>query len=124
MFSKLNTPKILLLILLAPLSILAQVSKTNEQRALQRTDSLKTILQLNEEQYPKVYAINLEFAQNADPIVKSDASKISKLKQLKPLDEKRDASLKTVLTKEQFELYIKKKKEHRKSVRENYKNSK
>lgn len=115
-----KTVLIIFLALFCVGSIQAQ-SKTPEEWAVQRTDSLQQVLTLTTEQYPQVYSIELAFAQKADPIRKSSDGKVQKLKALKELDEKRDTELKTVLTEEQFSAYSEKKKAQRKQFKEQYK---
>lgn len=78
---------------------------TPEQRAKVQTDLMKTKLQLNEEQTAKVGAINLKYAKQMEPVVKSGGGKLAKYRQAKKINEQKEAELKQVLTTEQFETY-------------------
>ncbi|WP_430404447.1 hypothetical protein [Fluviicola sp.] len=96
-------------------------TKTAEEWANQLTDSLQKTLSLSDDQRAKVYPIELEFVQKAEPIKQNNESKIQKLKALKELDEKRDSQLKEVLSEAQFAKYSEGKKENRKQLKEKYK---
>src|SRR5882672_11398272 len=86
-------------------------NSTPEQRAKWLSDTMKTTLHLNADQYGKVYNINLSFAQKAQPVIQSDDSKFSKFRTLKDMQDKRDEDFKIVLTKDQYNLYAEKKDE-------------
>ena len=111
---------ILVAVFMLTFSVFAQ-DKTPEQWATQRTDSLQKALTLTSEQYPKVYAAELDFATKLEILKKSDASKMDKFQQIKTLDEKRDADLKAVLTEAQFTQYSDGKKEMKQNAKEQYK---
>lgn len=83
--------------------------QTVEELVIYKTNELKRELNLSDSQVLNVKAINIEFAKVALPIIKTNDGKITIAKKLKPLDEKRDADLKKVLTSKQFELYLKNK---------------
>ncbi|MFW0717436.1 hypothetical protein [Pedobacter sp. N23S346] len=79
--------------------------KTPEERAQFQTSLMKTKLSLDSGQLNHVQAINLKYALKNDPIIKSDASKLSKFKQLKTLQKEKDGELKKVFTAEQYKQY-------------------
>lgn len=78
---------------------------TPEQRAQMQTDLMKTKLSLTGEQYKQVSAINLLYARKIEPILRSDANRFSKYRQIKPLLDEKDEKLKAVFTPEQFKKY-------------------
>jgi hypothetical protein len=84
---------------------------TPEERARIQNEMMKSKLALNDTQYKQVADINLKYAQKIAPIMKSDDSKFSKYRQIKPIMEEKDEDLKAILTKGQFEKYTEIKKE-------------
>ena len=80
-------------------------NKTPEQRAQFQTEMMTTKLKLSPDQTSKVQAINLKYAQEMDPIIKSDAGRFSKFKQAKALLKEKDTELKGVFTADQFKQY-------------------
>jgi len=83
----------------------AMKDKTPEERAQFQTGLLKSKLSLDSRQVTQVQAINLKYALKNDPIMKSDAGKFSKFKQIKALQKEKDLELKKVFTAEQFKQY-------------------
>ena len=92
--------------------------KTPEQRAEALTAVMKSKLQLNLEQVPRVQAINLVYALKNEPVIKSDARKRAKFKQLKALQKDKDNELEKVLTAEQFKQYQALKEELKEKIKE------
>jgi methionine-rich copper-binding protein CopC len=93
---------------LAPATLLAQdgmKQSTPEKRAQMQTDYLKTQLQLDDAQTQKIGAINLKYAQQMDPVLKGNGSKLSKLRTAKKINSQKEAEYREVLSKEQFEKY-------------------
>jgi hypothetical protein len=78
--------------------------KTPEERASIITSKMKMSLNLSDDQYTKVRAVNLNFATKFDEIRMAEDKKdlISKMKNL---DRERMKSLKAVLTPEQYTKY-------------------
>lgn len=91
---------------------------TPEARAKGLTEKMKTELTLSDDQYNKVYAINLEYAQKNQAIMKGTGNKLSKFQTLKSQNEAKTKELKAVLTKEQFDKYQKMQKELKEGLRE------
>ena len=92
--------------------------KTPEQRAEALTAVMKSKLQLNPEQVPRVQAINLAYVLKNEPVIKSDARKRAKFKQLKALQKDKDNELEKVLTAEQFKQYQALKEELKEKIKE------
>ncbi len=76
-----------------------------EERAELLTDLMKSKLGLDSVQSIKVQAINQKYALKNEPILKSNAGKFSKFKQIKKLQKEKDEELKKVFTTEQFKQY-------------------
>lgn len=95
---------------------------SKEQKATALTDSMKTRLSLNDDQYRQVYAINLDFLTKVATVKEDGSGKMAKFKKLKSMDEERDVSLKKVLTEQQFKDFQVYKQENRKEMKSRYKN--
>jgi hypothetical protein len=95
---------------------------SKEQKATALTDSMKTRLSMNDDQYRQVYAINLDFLTKVATVKEDSGGKMAKFKKLKGMDEERDASLKKVLTEQQFKDFQVYKQENRKEMKSRYKN--
>lgn len=80
-------------------------TKTPEERAKTLTEKMKTTLSLTDEQYPKIEAINLKYAEKNQSLRSSSKGKLSKYKSLKSSLKDRDKEMKKVLTPEQYEKY-------------------
>lgn len=76
-----------------------------EERAELLTDLMKSKLGLDSVQSIKVLAINQKYTLKNEPILKSNAGKFSKFKQIKKLQKEKDEELKKVFTTEQFNQY-------------------
>lgn len=92
--------------------------KTDPAKASQAmTDKMKTQLNLSEEQYQKVAVANLDFSKAISEIRNSGAGRTEKMSRMKDLNQKRDASLKSILNEEQYSRFKAQQKEHRKAMR-------
>lgn len=69
-------------------------------------DHMKTQLSLNDSQYAKVNDINRVFVTKAKESEKSNANKLDKAKKIKALEEDRDTKLKSVLTADQYKIFV------------------
>ena len=85
------------------------------------TEHMKVQLALNDSQYTKVHAVNLDFLTKAISANESGKTKIEIAKKIKQLDEERDAKLKSVLSDDQFKKFVATKPENRKKVQEHIK---
>jgi hypothetical protein len=79
--------------------------KTPVERAAFQTGMMKTKLALDSPQLKKVQAINLKYAQKMQPILKSEDSKFSRMRQAMAIQKAKDAELKTVFTTDQYKKY-------------------
>jgi hypothetical protein len=99
----------LLLTLFAQLAIAQNATgltdKTPEERAQFQTNLLKSKLNLDSGQVTRLQAINLKYALKNDPIIKSDAGKFSRFRQIKALQKEKDEELKKIFTAEQYKQY-------------------
>lgn len=97
-------------------SSFAQDSR-KDQGAKALTDTMKTQLSLNDDQYKQVYDINLDFISKVASVKQDGDSKMAKFKKLKSIDGDRDAALKKVLTDDQFKDFQAYKQENRKEMK-------
>ena len=80
-------------------------NSTPEQRAKIQNDLMKSKLQLTTDQYQKVSVLNLEYAKKIQPIIASDASKLTKVRKAKSILKEKDEKLKIIFTAAQYKLY-------------------
>ena len=83
-----------------------------EQRATQKTDRMKAELSLTDDQYKRIYALNLEKANAMQQARKEEADR-------KAEREKYHTALKSILTPEQMAKMKEKRKDHRKGSGKN-----
>jgi hypothetical protein len=81
------------------------VNTSAKDRADSQTHFMQNKLNLNEDEVLKVRAINLEFAEKADPIIKGSENAFFKMKDMKNIQSDKDEALEKVLTQDQFKLY-------------------
>lgn len=87
--------------------------KTAEGRAKATSQKMKTKLNLSDDQYNKVYEINLKYAKQNETIMQGSEDRMEKFKTMRKQNEEKDKEFKAVLTKEQYEEYEKIQKEMR-----------
>ena len=94
------------------------------ERATKLTDWMKTNLQLTDDQVPKVQDINMKYANKMEELKNNAAGKRQKLLTLKDNDKAKDAELKQVFTDSQYKIYLTKKDELKKKLKEEMKERK
>ncbi|MBT31933.1 MAG: hypothetical protein CMO01_19925 [Thalassobius sp.] len=95
-------------------------SSTPEERAQMQTDKLAEKITMDDDQKEQLYAINLKYAEEIQPVLESDQSKISKLQEIKSINKGKDEEIKEIFNEEQYAAYEEMKKEVRKDVKERY----
>lgn len=75
------------------------------------TDFMKKQLKLDSSTESVVHEINLKYEKENYRIMNSDISKVDKLKEIKQNSDAKDEEMKRVLSKDQYEKYIKLKKD-------------
>lgn len=83
----------------------ALLSSTPQQRAAIQTAFLKAKLGLDEQQAAKVAALDLRYAEKAEPILKGSSGPFAKRREMNALQEEKEAALREILTPEQFGKY-------------------
>lgn len=107
------------IMLLFTINAAAQAKSAEAAKSV--TNSMKDELSLNDGQYSRVYAVNLDYMEKAIENKKSGKNNVEKAKRLKALDDERDVKLKSVLSDEQYKKYVANKTENRKKLREHLK---
>jgi len=80
-------------------------TRTAEARASKLTEKMKTELALTDEQYPKVQAINLKYAQKNEDIFREGGGRFAKFRALKSSQKDKSKEMKAVLTSDQYKKY-------------------
>ncbi|OJV22629.1 MAG: hypothetical protein BGO21_05595 [Dyadobacter sp. 50-39] len=81
------------------------MDKPAEERAAFQTKRMTTSLKLDSAQALKVAGINLRYAQRMDPLIQGNGTRMSKLKAVRTMQKEKEAELKQVLTREQFDQF-------------------
>ena len=115
---KINAMKNLFLIALLFISLGSFAQATPEERATNQTNRMKTELNLTDDQYAKVYDINLGIIMKNDGVKASTFSEEVKKEVLQSNQQARKSMLKDVLTAAQYEKLETKVKEIKKKKRE------
>ena len=93
------------------------VNSTPSQRAESQSRFMQTKLGLSEQKLAEIQAINLQFAEKAEPILKGSSMSLIKMNDMKNLQEQKDQALKQVLSEPQFKLYVDSKDELKDAVK-------
>ena len=101
---------LLLLVYVMTNAQLTNSSYTPEERANFQTEWMKANLSLNEQQITLIESINLEYAQKMEK-VKQINGKVAKLKEAQKISDEKDEKLAEMLSRDQFKIYLDKKKE-------------
>lgn len=89
---------------------------TPQQRAKAQTTFMKAKLGLSTEQIPKVEAINLKYAEKAEPVIKGDSGPFVKMRQMKEVNSEKESELQGVFSPDQFQKYLAAKDEMKEKV--------
>jgi len=97
-------------VLLVTASAWAQLDKLKDttpgERAKAQTMMMHSRLGLTAEQTSKVAAINQKYAEKMEPVIKGSGGPLVKMREVKDIEEQKDAELKQVLSPEQFEKFL------------------
>lgn len=111
-----------LMLLLNPLfSQKVLMEKPAAERAKMQTQRMAANLKLDSAQIERVEKINIKYAQELDPIKLGNANTMSKLKAVRALQSEKEAELKQVLSKEQFDQFKQQQQERKDEIRKNRK---
>ena len=99
--------------------MLEKLKKTTpEQRAKIQTELMKAKLDLNPAQVGQVGALNLKYAQKMQPLIAGGSGPLMEMREMREINEQKEADLKKILTSDQFEKYLAAKEEMREKFEE------
>lgn len=98
------------------------MKSTPEQRADTLTSIMARELDLKNDQISNVRSVNLKYAQKAENMKTSEASRKDKFQSAKNMDEEKDGQLKPILTEDQYKKYQQKKNDIYKEMTEKLSN--
>jgi hypothetical protein len=75
---------------------------TPAERAKAQSAMMKTKLGLTDAEAAKVAPINLKYAEKMEPIIKGSAGPLVRMREMRTVEEAKEAELKLVLTADQF----------------------
>jgi hypothetical protein len=78
---------------------------TPTERAASQTHFMQSQLGLTTETTAQVQLINQKYAEKVEPVIKGSSNRISKMLDMKEIQEQKEAELQKVLTATQFEAY-------------------
>ncbi|MBY0277878.1 hypothetical protein K2Z84_21300 [Candidatus Binatia bacterium] len=87
-------------------SLMDDLAKTTPQeRAGIQTAFMKAKLGLSPEEAQKIEAINLKYAEKAEPVIKGDDGMFAKARQMGEIQSEKDAEMQTALSPQQYQAY-------------------
>jgi hypothetical protein len=104
-------------VLLLMFTTTALAQDTSGEGIKKLNDHMKVQLSLNDSQYAKVNDINRVFVQKVGDSEKGNASKLDKAKKVKALEAERDTKLKSVLTEDQYKVFVANRAENTKKLK-------
>src|SRR5262245_57255692 len=117
---KFTVPGFLMIVsLFVSLIVQAQKNIPNpEERANQLTEWMRTNLELQSNQVQSIQTINLKYAHKTQDLLNSSLSRNQKKRALRADGDARDRELKKNLTADQFQMWLAKKEEAKKTMRQ------
>lgn len=113
---------ILVLFSIMPAAISAQNGKllqmTPEERSKMLTEWMQENLNLSAQQSSEISVLNLKYANEMEKLKSDEISRIKKISIAKEVDKRRTEDYKKILSTNQFDTFIKKKKEAIKMIRD------
>ena len=88
------------------------------QRAESQTRFMKTKLALSDDVAIKVEAINLEYAEKVEPVLKGSSLALIKKHDIEGIQEQKDNALRLVITAQQFDIYVNSKDELKQALKQ------
>lgn len=105
---------------ISPVESCAQnsMNSTPEERAQKLTEWMKSELKLDTDQENSVHVINLKYAKLNESLRDKDSGKLARYQKFKTNDMAKDKELEQVLDSGQFQMYLVKKLEKQKQLRQ------
>ena len=95
-----------------------EMSQEQQAEMKKNMEEFVKVLGLSEDQKPEFGAITKKYAKQMVALRDSEASKMQKYKKLQSISKNRNAEMKEILSKEQYDAYVEKQKEMQKKMRE------
>jgi hypothetical protein len=111
-----------IIVLASALRVGAQLDQlkntTPKERATAQTAMMVSKLGLTPEQRPKIAELNLKYANQIQPILTGSEGPLGKMRQIRQIQEQKEAELKQVLSPAQFQQYLAMKEQMREQLEE------
>jgi hypothetical protein len=111
-----------LLLMASVLGVWAQLDRlantTPQERARMQTEFMASRLGLTQDQTRAIGDLNLKYAQRMEPIIKGSEGPFMKLRQMREINEEKEAELKGILSPDQFQKYQASREEMRQKFQE------
>ena len=102
----------------------ANLTVEQKEEIKKNVEAYAAALQLSETQKPKFEEITKKYAEQMIALKESDGSRMSKYKKLQSIHENKNAEMKSLLSKDQYKVYLEKQEERLKKMKERRKKNK
>ena len=120
--SALALAAVAVLLLVSPVGAQEMIDKlkntTPQQRATLQNALMKEKLGLTDAEEPKIAAINLKYAEKMEPVIKGDLGMFARVREMRQINQAKEAELQQALTPPQFQKYLAAKDEIRQKFEE------
>ena len=97
------------------------LNTTPAERAASQTRFMKAKLNLSPDVVAKVQAINEDYAEKIEPVLKGSSIGLFKMHDIKAILDQKDDTLRSILTPEQFDAYVNAKDELKQAMQQDLK---
>ena len=94
------------------------LTEEQKEEIKKNLEAYAAALHLSEEQKPKFEEITKKYAEQMKAVKDSDGRPMSKFKKVKSIRKNKDADMKSLLSKDQYKVYLEKQKEIQKKIKE------
>jgi len=101
----------------------ASLTEEQKEEIKKNLEAYAVALDLSEEQKPKFEEITKKYAKQMKAVKENSGRRMSKFKKVKSIRKNKDAEMKTLLSKDQYKVYLEKQKEMKKNMKERRKNN-
>ena len=96
----------------------ANLTEEQKEEITKNLEEYATALHLSEEQKPKFEEITRKYAKQMKAVKDSGGRRMSKYKKVKSIRKNKDAEMKSLLSKDQYKVYLEKQEEMQKKMKE------
>ena len=97
------------------------LSEEQKEEIKKNLEEYATALNLSEDQRPKFEEITMKYAKQLQAVKDSGGRRMSKFKKVKSIRKNKDADMKSLLSKDQYKVYLEKQEEMQKKMKERQK---